>query len=456
MLSDQALTKGGWPGSAPSMDNLFPMVGRIISNSFGTYPNRSISPAADRLEPVDAEDQAADSLCQSDRPGPSTKLAACRTDSATIPCPMLDDRPGKCQQVAGTDHLPHQQSQQGHQRQQPSVAASTAFDASQLECDAAVNPTLSITSVSSGTASQQEVPDESAGSSGAIPPEHDAGSLPPTANQCESAARSSEPHAMQQAVHTEQCSALSDLPGVDGSLTLPSSVGPGAPCCCPEMASPGAVPVGKKAQTASAHVTPPALPSFVNQVRLSNAAEDSCQPGETPDHALQPEIRLDNSEAVCGFPVLSSVPCTMLQSDAPAGLLRPEPCRSGHRSADRRKSIVSTASATHPNGSCWKPTLQDHSQTRQENAAIVAADETEACLAGGFPEEPDKTSQTDAEQYPRHDRSESPIGQVLFLQASFFNHSCRPNCYVHRSPSGATVVAMQPIEVGLISLHERS
>ncbi|KAK9861223.1 hypothetical protein WJX84_003310 [Apatococcus fuscideae] len=32
--------------------------------------------------------------------------------------------------------------------------------------------------------------------------------------------------------------------------------------------------------------------------------------------------------------------------------------------------------------------------------------------------------------------------------ASFFNHSCHPNCYVHRNPTGATIIAMQPIAVG--------
>ncbi|KAK9836665.1 hypothetical protein WJX74_005563 [Apatococcus lobatus] len=54
----------------------------------------------------------------------------------------------------------------------------------------------------------------------------------------------------------------------------------------------------------------------------------------------------------------------------------------------------------------------------------------------------------DADNFPRHPRSETSVGRVLFLQASFFNHSCHPNCYVHRNPTGATIIAMQPIAVG--------
>ena len=67
----------------------------------------------------------------------------------------------------------------------------------------------------------------------------------------------------------------------------------------------------------------------------------------------------------------------------------------------------------------------------------------------GMPACHDSRLASAADQFPRQARSEACVGRVLFLQASFFNHACQPNCYVHRSPTGAAVIAINSIEVGM-------
>ncbi|KAK9866825.1 hypothetical protein WJX84_010847 [Apatococcus fuscideae] len=80
---------------------------------------------------------------------------------------------------------------------------------------------------------------------------------------------------------------------------------------------------------------------------------------------------------------------------------------------------------------------------------IPRADSEEAQLEHAEVREDSEARQVLASyRYPRHVRTEIPVGRVLFLEASLFNHSCQPNCYVHRSSHVATVVALEPVQAG--------
>ena len=391
MCGYQALVKGGWPGNVPSVADLLPLLGRIISNSFGMYPNRTAPPPVNQEVPVDADHMmhaAFNCGCSSEQFPPTSAR------SSGILTGTMNTINGTCQQ-------------------EPSCRAFLG-QMSIREC------------------SKEDSKEPSAEAVTMLPDICQQG--PCEAEHCAS------PDSLRQ-------------PSLRMKPAQQAAVNNGS-----EAVMPTVMEVGH-----AADINAGVSLSNCNSLAYHSCAVDSSiqhecivlQPGQAAEDMIMVPVstpcslpQTGSSEADPQSSTPSSAPATSNPQHNNSGkLARLQPCQSCCQSGERQRSCMESGS---------KLDVMLHSiaaastcYAEQDNSEIPAAGQTKEALAVGNPDPSDCNSESDADKYPRHARSETPIGRVLFLQAALFNHSCQPNCYVHRSPSGAAVIALTSIEVGL-------
>ena len=492
----QALLKACWPDEVSGVEDLLPLVGRIISNSFGTHPDRAAeADACCRSCVADADGAARSRLyMQPATCMPSTAAQLAPKHAAGVYLFQEDEN-----RAAGSHEcfkcnlgMPDTAAQRAPEPPGNGQAKHTAgHQLCMADADIAARSHASLKpSLSTPDPAAQFVP-EPAGNSQA----KDAAGC----RLCqEDAARRHErlgshlsmPDAAVQLDTMPACTSHSEFssgqlpPPIHAALTLlPDAAWPAAatqqqPQMCQHNDSPNTASVtyAPRGSRGGPEVTSPA-PGF-QKLRASHApGQLRLYHGQTAAYLAEPLLVKNDNKQQQGIVSLRTEGQQASEFDRAQDHACAHACDSitlnpqrqseetvqGHAPTSRQMYVspsdqqpeacsLQKSESEQLFNNATGPCLADELQTggaqprsANANAAAEQASITEPAGAITSAEQPRMGSG----RFPRHSRSETSVGRALFLQASFFNHSCQPSCYVHRSPAGASVVSLVPIQVSL-------